>query len=521
VVATRDDVTSQPRQPAPDGISRDGLNGLDEDPDRGTMPCDLAAKFDALPPSVREMFRPTPKLTAPDQVELCTIALRHNGWTPDEATKLAGYFPDGFGHLKTQTAAAIAETWRERDGASLKEAQADAVARLQIAEYFSVTDEPIDASAIPQRAWIAGPYVMRRQITLPHGPGGSGKSQLIIAWAIALALGRPFGRLRPKHRFRVLLTNFEDDRDEQNRRIIAALEYFGATMADLKGWLFRVTISATADATMFELDEFGAVKATECFATLQLLCQRIKPDVVALDPLVAINSVPEGNNTLMRRVMTMLRADIAIRFDIALILVHHDNKGGDGSEDNDAASVRGASDIVNAVRFELAVRHMTTAQAEGWDIEPERRANYFRLGSLASKRNYVAAEESEWFEHLATVVNGEAVVRCIPWQPPSGKLSEDQMKQLIGAIEKATPSGPYSPKLGEYERSLSPVFEAIGVTATAAQRRALNDLLRAGQVEKAKFRRPGHGDETRTGLRTAARLPYNYEWCDLAEAEPC
>jgi hypothetical protein len=79
----------------------------------------------------------------------------------------------------------------------------------ELASYLTITDEAWDENALPPRPWIAPPYLMRRQIALLHGPGGGGKSQLLIAWAIALALGVAFGRLKPKQRCRVLLTNFE------------------------------------------------------------------------------------------------------------------------------------------------------------------------------------------------------------------------------------------------------------------------------------------------------------------------
>lgn len=202
-----------------------------------------------------------------------------------------------------------------------------------------------------------------------HGPGAAGKSLLVIVWAIALALGKAFGRLKPGQRCRVILTNFEDKASEQMRRISAALRFFDSTPADLKGWLYRVSLGPKGDATMFQLDEQGQVQTTPCWHALERACETIRPDAVALDPLIAINAVPESNNTLMRRVMTFMRMGCADRFDCALAINHHDNKSGGEDEDSDQSNARGAGDIVNAARFELAVKKMTAKQAEGWGID--------------------------------------------------------------------------------------------------------------------------------------------------------
>jgi hypothetical protein len=404
---------------------------------------------------------------------------------------------------------------RERTEASKKilEAYDKLCQKPDHAHYLVITDEPWDPAAIPPRPWLAPPYLMRGELTLLHGPGGGGKSQLAIPWAIANVLGRPFGRLEPAGRSRIILTNFEDNSEEQQRRITAALEFFNATPADLKGWLYRVCVGPNGDATMFDVDEHGAVRVTQCWEALEHACEKIKPDAVFLDPLVAINAVPENDNQLMRRVMVLLRSRIAQHFNCAVVPMHHDNKSGDDSESADQNNVRGGGDIVNAVRFELAVKKMALAQAEQMGIQADRRGYYFRLGSAASKLNYSAPEDSEWFERFAVAINGEEVVRCVPWQPPSSRLSPELVLALVTAVEKGTKSGPYSPQLGNTDRSLGPVLETLGIGAPIAQRKTIRELLRLGHVVKAEWKESSHGGtRNRAGLRSPEGLPYNYEW---------
>jgi hypothetical protein len=390
------------------------------------------------------------------------------------------------------------------------------VAALQ--QYLIITDEAWDPATIPPRPWLAPPYLMRGELTLPHGPGGGGKSQLAIAWAVALALGRPFGRLEPLGRSRVILTNFEDNAEEQKRRITAALQFFNASPKDLQGWLYRVCVGPAGDATMFDVDDKGAARITECGLALEQACEEIKPDAVFLDPLVAINAVPENDPQLMRRVMVLLRMRIAQHFNCAVMPLHHDNKSGDDSEAADQNNVRGTGDIVNAVRFELAVKKMSVAQAEQMGVQSDRRGFYFRLGSASSKLNYSAPEDSEWFERFAVIINGEEVVRCIPWEPPTSKLSQEVSDAVVSAVEKASPAGPYSPQLGNTDRSLGPILEAVGIVTPMAQRRILRELMRLGRILKGEWR-VNSGARFRAGLRSPAGLPYNYEWQDLASQD--
>jgi hypothetical protein len=350
-------------------------------------------------------------------------------------------------------------------------------------------------------------------LTVPHGPGGAGKSQWAASCAVALALGKPYGRLRPRGRSRVLLPNFEDDKEEQERRIAAALRYFDATTKDLEGWLFRVTLGPNGDPTMFKLDENGQVCVTECWEALQLVCEDIQPDAIFPDPLVAINGVPENNNTLVRRVMVLLRG-MAKRFNCAVVPIHHDNKAGGDDDSTDQTNARGGGDIVNAVRFELAIKTMSVGLAQSWGIDLARRGFYFRVGSVSSKRNYTAPEESEWFERLPVVIAGEDVVRCIPWEPPSARLDEDQTRKVVEAVENGTKGRPYSPQLTNTDRSLAPVLEAMGITVLATQKRIAADLVKAGKVTKAKWHPSGFKSKDLTGLRAASGLPYAVDWAE-------
>jgi hypothetical protein len=140
--------------------------------------------------------------------------------------------------------------------------------QIPLDQMLLVTDAPWDPNTLPPRPWIAPPYIMRGQITLPHGPGAVGKSQLVAAWTCSLALGVPFGRLHPEGRCKVLLVNLEDDETEVKRLLSAALKYFRASPHELKGYVYRVSVNVDkyVDETMFEVNLRGnGVETTRTF----------------------------------------------------------------------------------------------------------------------------------------------------------------------------------------------------------------------------------------------------------------
>jgi len=211
-------------------------------------------------------------------------------------------------------------------------------------------------------------------------------------------------------------------------------------------------------------------------------------DVVALDPLIAINAVQRDN----------------------LAVAHHDTKSSAADADNDPLSARGAGDIVNAVHIEVAVRKLTAKQAENFGVKDDMRGWYFRAGSIGSKRNYNAPEDSEWFERSAESLNGEAVVRCIPFIPPTKAASSpDALAEIVAAIGRGTPGGPYSPKLDDGERSLVPVLQRFEVLTPVVVKNVLK--LLGTRIEKARWKHPERRKKV-LGYRTAEGHSHKWEW---------
>src|SRR5262249_35055957 len=154
------------------------------------------------------------------------------------------------------------------------------------------------------------------------------------------------------------------------------------------------------------------------FAVLECALQELRPDLLALDPLVVFCGGGDmNNNAIMSLVMRKLKA-LAVRYDCAVLVVHHTRKGrslDDGG--GDAERISGAAAIVNLARLALMPVQMTENEAKQYGVLPSDRLRYFKLVDAKSNLAPLSAE-APWYElvneHLPnaeppTYPNGDGV----------------------------------------------------------------------------------------------------------------
>ena len=115
----------------------------------------------------------------------------------------------------------IAQLLRERD-----EADDDNAGRTTAARPGGAAPPLIEAKAfvlrdpktLPQRQWLYGYHLIRKFGSATFAASGSGKTNLLIAEALAMATGRPLLGIVPPRASRVWLWNGEDPMDELERR---------------------------------------------------------------------------------------------------------------------------------------------------------------------------------------------------------------------------------------------------------------------------------------------------------------
>lgn len=335
----------------------------------------------------------------------------------------------------------------------------------------------IAPGAIPPRPWLYSTTAVGGFISLIVSPGGSGKSSLIMAEAVAMASGRellpPENPVRP---LKVWLHNGEDDAMELRRRLAATLSHHGVTAQDLNNNLF---LSSGRDVPI-QLARQGrdgpeAVPGVADWLIETMKSQRI--DVLILDPLGSLHGLIENSNEAMNFLANILRG-IAHATGAAIVLVHHTGK--QAALDMDAAGVgasRGASAIPDAARVVRQISRMSPKEAAHFGINETDRRFYFR--TLNGKASMSPMSDAHWFRlvnvplHNGTQLypRGDHVGVVERWQPPGmvagTKLDLQRVQDAISQASEPPRANSQSPEWVGYLAASTLGFD-IGTPGTKA-----------------------------------------------------
>lgn len=377
------------------------------------------------------------------------------------------------------------------------------------------SDDWIEAD-IPRRPWVAPGYALRGSVTLVCGPPSTLKSSMMLAWATAIALHRAWGAFHPTAAGKVVVYKVEDDMHEQQRRLSAVLRQFGARPRDIKEKVIRV--GPHSIGTLLERGEDGKIRVTAAMAELVSLVAAVRPTALIVDPLAELHDAEENDNTALRMVIAVFRS-LAVKCNIAVIILHHTRKGSAASP-GDPDIARGASAIIGAVRVAVTLTTMSEADAEafGQPTDITAGSNYVRMDD--AKSNYAPLRAAQWFEKVPyTLDNGEIVPAAVPWTPPEAKVASDaDLAALKAAIERGCLGGePWSGKLSGEPRSVRALLEQHGFHGHTAQRGALGQLETKHGLETAKYRNPRNRAPTgglRIGEKPAA------DWIEQDDEPP-
>jgi AAA domain len=335
----------------------------------------------------------------------------------------------------------------------------------------------VSFSNIPHRQWLYGIDLVRGEIALLAAPGGMGKSSLAIGIAVSVATGRRL--LTDKiygTELSALYINAEDSRLEIQRRTWAFCLHHHVAEHEL----VRFKVLATDDRQVQQLsflktDKSASVLDQTSIDHFETLLSDLRPDVVVLDPLVALCGGGNLNdNAAMSLVMRALKR-MANKFECAILILHHTRKGGDLSS---AESIGGASAIVNLARRAIMAMPMTAEEAKAMGVLPSERYSFFRV--IASKSNLVArSDQTPWYKLCSVTLpnaepptysagdNVQAVERVTLPLASSLSHSTDQVirQAIIDLVDKGKlidgVSYPYSPNVSGAKNLRSLMDDAI------------------------------------------------------------
>lgn len=266
---------------------------------------------------------------------------------------------------------------------------------------------------VPERPWIVRRLLMRGLVTALIAPGSAGKTTLILTLLAHVALGKPFLGFKIETPGRSIFYSGEDDRNEVARRLYAICYEYGFDSAAI---FDKIAIVTSEDQSLRVTK--GAPPTLNVEHVVPLIEAASNPEVVvvALDPLVEIHDVDEGNNIGMKYVMATLRL-IASKANVALITGHHTRKPGSaasGSYAGDADASRGASAITNSARVGLTLFPADPRDCERYGLKEEDRTLYVRLDD-AKMNMSLASGRPVWLKKTGvTLINGDEVGVLVP-----------------------------------------------------------------------------------------------------------
>ncbi len=254
----------------------------------------------------------------------------------------------------------------------------------------------VSFSNIPHRRWLYGVDLVRGEITLLASPGGVGKSSLALGMAVCIATNRELLDERVwGQELKALYINAEDSALEMRRRFWAFCLKHNVAEQDLS----RLSLLGADDwrvhrISFLRTEKGASVLDSAGIAFFELLLEELRPDLVILDPLIALSG---GGNLNDNAAMSLVQRELkrlASRFDCAVLVLHHTRKGGDLSS---AEAIGGASAIVNLARRAVMAVPMTLEEASELGLLPSQRAGFFK--TVACKSNMAPrSHDAHWYQ---------------------------------------------------------------------------------------------------------------------------
>lgn len=196
-----------------------------------------------------------------------------------------------------------------------------------IIDVFELLQEPDEPDV-----WQVDGLIRHPSVTLIAGPAKTYKSFFAQEMAIAVATGTPmfheFGTYQPRT---VVYIQDESSRRAVRSRFRSLLNGRNMPPVSVREWLYTITNQN------FQLDEPEQIKRL-----IEEAIEVHEPELIILDPLAEMHSANENDSREIRPILRVLK-EIRDRYDISIVVLHHNNKNPEYT--NPADSIRGSTAI--------------------------------------------------------------------------------------------------------------------------------------------------------------------------------
>ncbi len=295
---------------------------------------------------------------------------------------------------------------------------------------------------IPARQWVGGEGAFPRpKITIVSGAPGVSKTTIVLSIGIGIAAGVSIENLiHPEKPGRVLFGLIEDDLDEARRRAHAAVVAL-ADAPHLRALVNRNLrlVDLSDSVPLFSVTPEGHLIETPGFHRLVATITAFKPELLVLDPLIEIHTAEENSNSALRPVLRRLR-QLAADHDLALLLIHHETKSGDGTA---LQRLRGGGGIGGAIRSLLSFRPMVAEEAKEFGIAEDLADLYVKVET--GKQQYARKQKPRWLvTEERELANGDRAHILVPWAPPTVSITPEMMSKAVAALRSGHAGEPCS-----------------------------------------------------------------------------
>ena len=312
-------------------------------------------------------------------------------------------------------------------------------------------------------------------VTVVNAHGGTGKSLLALKIAIHVALGLDILDA-PTQVGKVAYLSLEDSKPVFRQRLYKIVQSMpnevSTRLEELTSRLFF--INRYGKQTFMMGIESGNVVESDYPTDLISLLKEHSIKCLIIDTLVRTHSLNENDNAQMGALLVLFEK-IAADSECAVILIHHQSKGGGNGE----YAARGASSIIDNARSVLCLEKVAEKKADGFEEENIRIAiKEDRLVRLThTKHNNSPKHPEQYFE----ITRDGVPLERFPLVSTNGNL-ENRYAEMFAWYQKRWGSKPITKtNIDEHYKDMRPKGTTYG---KGTYKKSLQLAIEAGYAEK-------------------------------------
>ena len=391
---------------------------------------------------------------------LVAAALRAKGWHGRPAWQVMfardGDVPYERYEQVAKAGATIEDPWSKLREHTEDRGQVNALERLlgEQTHHSLVTPEPggtevdLDVSPVAPR-WIAKDFLVRGKTHLLSGPTHAFKSGLFAAMMTADLKAQPFlGRDVRAGNWMVI------DAENSREDVAHTRRALGLTNTDVVGRVHTTLRDARVNFTEPHWQQW-----------LRAEIERFRPSVLVIDTVARCFRTPVLDNDAVVELYADHIVPLVDEFDLALVLTHHERKG--GASGNRAEAAMGAGQWAGQVE-----QHLTIAPTTKLRLTPQEGGTTATHRAFALRRPKGRALMSDAPEHFDVrgVLDSDGALMSMTVSSPHDDPTDEQ--QLVAACDR--PVG------------RSELARALALNATGTRfRNALEKAVDSGDLVKS------------------------------------